>query len=271
MIGLTQLVSHRFRGFSKYENTVEGLNAALDFGVLNLEFDIRVTRCGTPMIYHDEFAKDGRGKKHHISKLMASELAGLGGTFEHIPTADALFKAAALHEKNDAKLLIDIKDAGFEEIIHALVCLHRLQDRVVYVSWIPNVLYAMHALSPETPLCLSHWCKSPNKAIRLLHKVHAAKDGLVPRLNTPYIHGERSGWYVSGGVRGELRDMLKATGGSVCVPVNMVTEGLVADYHADSIEVSCFSYVKWKTINAAKKRYNIDQYFIDKKIVFDEL
>ena len=50
---LTQLVSHRFRGFSPHENTIQGLNAALDFGVAQVEFDIRVTKCGTPLIYHD--------------------------------------------------------------------------------------------------------------------------------------------------------------------------------------------------------------------------
>jgi len=41
MVGITQLVSHRFRGFSEKENTVEGLNAALDFGVAQVEFDIQ--------------------------------------------------------------------------------------------------------------------------------------------------------------------------------------------------------------------------------------
>ena len=52
------LISHRFRGFAKRENTLEGLKAALDFGVVNLEFDVRVAACGTPMIYHDEYALD---------------------------------------------------------------------------------------------------------------------------------------------------------------------------------------------------------------------
>ena len=51
-----QLISHRFRGFSYRENTIKGLMNALDLGVQVLEFDIRVTRCGTPIIYHDEYA-----------------------------------------------------------------------------------------------------------------------------------------------------------------------------------------------------------------------
>lgn len=271
MIGLSQLISHRFRGFAKHENTLEGLDAALDFGVLNLEFDIRVSLCGTPMIYHDEFARSGRGKTHHLSHVMASEFPALGGTFARIPTADNLFRLVAAHKNRDAKLLIDIKDAGFEEMIHALVCEHRLQDRVIYVSWLPNTLYALREIAPDVPLCLSHWCKNPNKAVRLLHKVHEAKDGHIKRLEETYIHGERSGWFVDGPVRGEMRGILKASGGSVCVPQGMVSAELVANYHADGIEVSTFSYTKWKAINAHKDKYNIDLYFIDNRAVFDEL
>lgn len=271
MIGLSSLISHRFRGFAPLENTLEGFVAALDFGVLNLEFDIRVTRCGTPMIYHDEFALDKAGKRHEISELMASDFKGLGGTFASIPTAEALFKIAGTHANTDAKFFIDIKDAGFETEIHALVCLNRLEDRVVYVSWVPNALYAIHALAADASLCLSHWCQDPPLIAREVHEVFEAPDGLVPRLDRDYIHGERSGWYIKGGVQGELRDMLRRTKGSVCVPQFMVTRDLVDAYHADGIEVSTFSYVTWPDIRAHEKEFNIDLYFIDNKRVFDEL
>lgn len=271
MVDLQRLISHRFRGFSPLENTLEGFKAALDFGVLNLEFDIRVTRCGTPMIYHDEFALDKNGNSHHIAHLMASDFKGLGGTFTSIPTAEALFAIAGIHANKDAKFLIDIKDAGFETEIHALVCQNGLQDRVVYVSWVPNALYTMHELAPEAPLCLSHWCQNPPEIARAMHDVNTAKGGLVPRLDRDYIHGERSGWYVEGGVRGELRDMLIRTKGSICVPQFMVTRELVDAYHTDGIEVSTFSYVTWPDIHAHEKEFNIDLYFIDNKKVFDEL
>jgi len=42
MVDMSQLVSHRFRGFSKHENTIEGLLAALDFGVSQVEFDLLI-------------------------------------------------------------------------------------------------------------------------------------------------------------------------------------------------------------------------------------
>ncbi len=271
MVDVSALISHRFRGFSKYENTIDGVNNALDFGVLNLEFDIRVSRCGTPMIYHDEFALGGSGQRQLISNTMASEFASLGGTFSRIPTAQCLFKAISDHRNKAARLLIDIKDAGFEEAIHALVCEYRLQNRVVYVSWVPNSLYALHEITPVTPLCLSHWCEDPNTLIRFSHKVHVAMDGIVPKLDHRYIHGERSGWYVRGGLRGDLREIIKNSGGSVCVPMDMVSRALVDDYHADGIKVSTFSFIDWPSIKEHKSRFNVDLYFIDNKAVFEDI
>ncbi|MEP6341798.1 MAG: glycerophosphodiester phosphodiesterase family protein [Maricaulaceae bacterium] len=266
----TALISHRFRGFSKRENTIDGLNAALDFGVAYVEFDIRVAACGTPMIYHDEAAPDKIGAHRHLAHHKASDYKTLGGTFTYMPTADALFAAIAAHKNSTTTLLIDIKDGGFEEAIHALVCLHRLQSRVHYVTWVPNVLYTMHEIAPEIPLCLSHWCQNPDASIRKKHIVHTAKDGHVPRLDTAIIHGERSGWFIDGPLSGRLRDILITSKGSVCVPQNMVTRELVDNYHADGLMVSTFSYVDWDHINRHKAEHNIDLYFIDDKKVFDE-
>lgn len=271
MVDLSQLISHRFRGFAKHENTIDGCVAALDFGVLNLEFDIRISRCGTPMIYHDEYARGANRRKQFISETMARDFEAFGGVFSRIPMADVLFREISQHANQKAKLLIDIKDAGFEDIIHALVCAHNLQNRTVYVSWLPNVLYAMSEIAPNIPLCLSHWCKNPSKAVRLLHKVHKAENGHVKRLPIKFIHGERSGWFVDGPLSGSLRDIIKTSGGSVCVPQGMASKNLVEDYQRDGIEVSTFSYTKWGAILAHKDALNIDLYFIDNKTVFDAL
>ena len=271
MIKLDQLISHRFRGFSEHENTIEGLVNALDFGVQVLEFDIRVTKCGTPLIYHDEFALDSNGKAHNISDIFARDLQALGGTFAHMPTADSLFEVAAGHSHNFAKLLVDIKDFGFEEEINALIHLHRLERRTVYVSWVPNVLYQMAEIAPHIPLCLSHWPQNPNHAIRAKHEVHEAVNGTVPRLTDQYIHGERSGWYVEGGLRGELRDIIKASGGSVCLPADMLDADLIKAYQANGIEVSAFSFIDWRVMKSFENDFGLDLYFIDNKKVFDHI
>ena len=270
MIKIENLISHRFRGFSRFENTVTGLKAALDFGVKVLEFDIRVARCGTPVIYHDEYARDAKGRKRHLADHLWRDYQSLGGTFALMPSADDLFISAAAHVNNTAQLLIDIKDLGFEAEINALVHLHCLQDRVTYVSWIPEVLYRLHEISPETPKCLSHWCQRPNALIRKLHIVNAAKDGIIPRNPAPYIHGERRGWFVDGGLKGDMLELLKASRGSVCVPQNMLTRELSDYYHGNDIAVSAFSFTDWPSIQSHFDKFQTDLFFIDNKTVFED-
>jgi len=239
MVTRSQLVSHRFRGFSPHENTIAGLNAALDFGVDQVEFDIRVAKCGTPLIYHDEATKIASGELHHICNVMADGRESLGGAFAHMPTAEALFEAAAAHP-NKANLLIDMKDAGFEDMLVALAKANRLTDRIVWVSWLPETLYAVRDLLPDAELTLSHWCQNPNA-------------------------GERSGWFVDGPLSGEMRDLVQ----NVCVPATMVTRELVENYQADGIRVSAFSYVTRDGLDKAEAELGLDDYFIDAKVVFD--
>ncbi|WP_409434006.1 glycerophosphodiester phosphodiesterase [Litorimonas sp. RW-G-Af-16] len=267
MIDISRLISHRFRGFSNYENSIAGLNAALDFGVQQVEFDIRVTACGTPLIYHDEHAKDALGRSHMICDVMAVNRANLGGVFAHMPTAEALFAAIAAHENTSCKLLIDMKDAGFEDMLYALIRANNLQERVIWVSWLPETLYAVHDLDPSAKLCLSHWCQSPNDITRKVHAVYTAKNGEIARPDRRYVHGERSGWFVDGTLRGAFRRMLH----SVCVPQDMVTRSLVESYHRDNIRVSTFSYIDWDYIRDHENRFKIDDYFIDNKMVFDQI
>lgn len=264
MVTRSQLVSHRFRGFSEHENTIAGLKAALDFGVDQVEFDIRVARCGTPLIYHDDSAKTATGTYVHVCDVLARDRASLGGSFTHMPTAEALFEAAAKHS-NKAKLLIDMKDAGFEDMLVALAHANHLTDRIVWVSWLPETLYAIRDLLPNAELTLSHWCQNPNEGVRKLHEVYEAQGGHIPRSPRKHVLGERSGWFVDSPLQGEMRELVQ----NVCVPATMATRELVENYQADGIGVSAFSYVTREGLNAAEKELGLDDYFIDARIVFD--
>ena len=261
----SSLISHRFREFSEHENTTEGLNEALDFGVQKIEFDIRVARCGTPMIYHDENALDQAGKLRHLYEVMASEFERLGGAFGHMPSVDALFKAISEHDNSTCELLVDIKDAGFEDVIYALAKIYNLTSRIVWVSWLPEVLYAMNDIESGQRLCLSHWCRRPGRRTRAVHHVYSAKNGHVKRSKRRLIHGERSGWFVDGPIRGELRKILT----HVCVPAGQVWPDLVSQYQEDGIKVSAFSFTDQAIIENEARRLKLDDYFIDNKKLFE--
>jgi hypothetical protein len=267
MVCFERLISHRFRGFSDIENTVEGLHSALEFGVKQVEFDIRVAKCGTPMIYHDEAARGADGNTYHICEIMAADFAQVGGDFSHMPTADTLFSEIANHPNRDCKLLIDIKDAGFEEALYALVQAHGLISRVMWVSWLPEVLYAMNDIESGQALCLSHWCRRPGRNTRAIHHVFSAAKGHIKRPKRNLVIGERSGWFVDGPVRGELRKIIT----DVCVPAGQVWPDLVKQYQEDDISVCAFSYTDITALEKESKRLKLNSYFIDNKVPFDAL
>jgi hypothetical protein len=264
MARLNQIISHRFRGFSDHESTMAGLIAALDFGVKQIEFDIRLTRCGTPIITHDEAAHDSRGNLHKICDILARDLPALGGDFARMPSAPELFAAIAQHGNQDCQLLIDVKDAGFEEMLYALCAKHRLRERSVWVSWLPEVLYAIHDIDPAARKCLSHWCQSPDTPTRAIHTVYPATLGHIDRPERRYVHGERSGWFVDGPLQGRLREIVDW----VCVPAEQVNATLVEEYHRDGTQVSAFSYMTHEAMEIAEQRYGHDAFFSDAKEPF---
>lgn len=270
-VGFEALISHRFRGFAPLENTLPGLRAALDFGVLNLEFDVRVDACGKPMIYHDEFAPDKDGKNRHLCDYPASQFDRLGGRFTAIPSFEALLSTIDHHKNKQARFLVDIKDQGFEEAIHALIMFYRLEHRVIYVSWLPEVLYRLHEIAPHIPLCLSHWCGPISAQVAARHKIYISEDGTIPRDSTPYITGVRSGWALKKPLTGDLLTAINRSGGGICVPEMLLTRELSAYYHQHKLWVSTFSYTNWADINRHRSELNVDLFFVDNKRVFEAL
>lgn len=268
---IDNFISHRFRGFAPRENSLDGLRSALAQGVQYLEFDIRVTKCGTPIIYHDEYAIDENGKKQHIYRYLNQELKQLGGDFAHMPSFEALVQTFIGSGNKTAHLLVDIKDSGFEEVIYALIKLYRLETRVTIVSWLPDILYRFHEIDSDIPLCLSHWCEKPGSAIQSKHRIYTAKNGDVPRSNMQLQHGKRSGWFIDQPVSGPMLHILQASKGSVCVPVTMVSRELVSAYHDLGLPVSVFSYLTLKQAQHDKDKKNIDLFFVDDRQIFDAL
>jgi glycerophosphoryl diester phosphodiesterase len=270
-LGFEHLISHRFRGFAPHENTLAGLESALDLGVLHLEFDVRIARCGTPMIYHDEYALDGQNNRQLLCDYKRDSYANLGGVFAHMPTLDALLSCVSAHKNQAATLLIDIKDLGFEEQIHALVMAHRLQDRVTYVSWLPDVLYRLAKLAPDIPKCFSHWAMPAGADIIKHHEIHVSQDGYVSKLNDTYIVGQRSGWVIIDSLKGDMLDVLKSSKGGVCIPKHMARRELSDHYHEHGLFVSTYAYVDTASVLADQKALDIDLLFVDDRVVFDEL
>ncbi len=110
------VVAHR--GASAYapENTLAAFERSLALGIADLEFDVRATRDGVPVVIHDQMVDrttDGAGP---VSELTLAELKRLdaGSWFrsefagEQVPTLEEVF--ALLRDR--AYFNVEIKDAG---------------------------------------------------------------------------------------------------------------------------------------------------------------
>jgi len=65
------------------ENTLEAFRRAIELGVDGIETDVRLSRDGLPVLFHDRLAPDGR----EVADLTAAELSAAAGY--PVPTLDA--------------------------------------------------------------------------------------------------------------------------------------------------------------------------------------
>ncbi|MCC9144207.1 MULTISPECIES: glycerophosphodiester phosphodiesterase family protein [unclassified Arthrobacter] len=122
------------RGFSPdgFENTLAAFRAAAELGISYLETDVRTSRDGVLMAFHDETIDRISGSTvGRISQLSREELNGvLVGGAERIPTFEEL-----LTEWPQMRLNVDVKDAAGSALLAALIEKHSAHDRVLVASF----------------------------------------------------------------------------------------------------------------------------------------
>lgn len=123
-------VGHRGAGAYEVENTLESFKKAIELGVNAIEMDVRESKDGRLVISHDDnlkkvFSKDIRIKETTVKKLkLASGDALL--TFE---------EALRFVDRNVEKILVELKDVGYEKKALNVIKSERLSDRVILISF----------------------------------------------------------------------------------------------------------------------------------------
>ena len=143
------IISHRCRGFGEEENTLAALEKALAAKIDAVEIDVRLTKDEKLVVGHDASYRDARGRK----RVIADETLSVA-----VRNGKMAFETALVTFKKRGKgtvLQADVKSRGCEEELVALVKKHKLERRVVVVSWIGAVLQRVHALAPELTLSFS--------------------------------------------------------------------------------------------------------------------
>jgi glycerophosphoryl diester phosphodiesterase len=149
-------VAHRGDPYRFRENTLDSLRSALDQGADAVEFDVRLTRDGVPVLLHDETLKRLWELDRPLRSLSAAEVRGLTGGA--VPTL-----AEALAATDGSRVMLDLP--GTREVRTARRIVDAVReagaaDRAYYCADATAML-AVRAADPSAEIALTHTSLAP--------------------------------------------------------------------------------------------------------------
>lgn len=152
------VVAHRGASGLVHENTIEAFEKAVEIGADCIELDIRKTKDGKIIVFHDRTI-DGK----EISSLLFSELKGISQKAGFsVPT----FEEALQYIKGKILVDIEFKEGGYEEEAVALIHKH-LNDSEFYVrSFYDEILIRIKKIDPAIRTALLLGFDAPKHVIR---------------------------------------------------------------------------------------------------------
>ncbi|MFH1620499.1 MAG: glycerophosphodiester phosphodiesterase [Patescibacteria group bacterium] len=134
------------------ENTIEAFNDALRSGADGIEFDLRLSRDGQPIVVHDTNLHRIAGDAHRVSELEARMISKVplryGG---RVPTLDEV--TSVIHAP--AILDIEVKHRNVSEaLISKLKTSTSLRERTIISSFNKNTLISIKEQLPDIKLML---------------------------------------------------------------------------------------------------------------------
>ncbi len=138
------IIAHRGASYIEPENTLRSFKKALDMNVDAIEFDVRFSKDGVPVVIHDDTVDRTTNGKGKVSEMSLEELKKLdAGMGEQIPT---LQETLDLIDRK-AFILIELKELYNENIILEEVLIRDLLDNVMFISFYYNVLNNLRNLN----------------------------------------------------------------------------------------------------------------------------
>jgi glycerophosphoryl diester phosphodiesterase len=149
-------VGHRGDPYRARENTIDSLHSALEQGADAVEFDVRVTRDGVPVLLHDEALRRLWEVDRPLKSLSVDEVRGL--TDGGVPT---LVEALAATE--GSRVMVDLPGAADPRAARRIVDVIRecgADDRAYYCAGADTML-AVRAADPSAEIALTWTSLAP--------------------------------------------------------------------------------------------------------------
>jgi glycerophosphoryl diester phosphodiesterase len=139
-------IGHRGARAYEPENTLRSFKKALEIGVDAVEFDVRKTKDNQLVVIHDPDVKRTTDGKGLVSELTLEEIKGFSAEKgEKIPT----LKEALDFLDKKVKIVIELKETGYEEKVLGAVHENGLEKNVVVVSFKEEALRKVKELDSE--------------------------------------------------------------------------------------------------------------------------
>jgi glycerophosphoryl diester phosphodiesterase len=119
------IIGHRGASAVAPENSIAAFEAAIAAGADGIEFDVRLSRDGVPVIIHDDTLQRTHGLRRRVADLTAAELKSVA-----VPSLRDLFE---LMSQNNLILCLEIKEssATLRSLSCRLVQEFGFEDRVI--------------------------------------------------------------------------------------------------------------------------------------------
>jgi len=159
----TVIFAHRGACALAPENTISSFELAVTHQTDAVELDAKLSKDGVVMVIHDptlERTTNGSGKvnEHTLAELKALDAGSKFNTKyagEKIPTLEEVFEAIG------KKVLVNVELTNYSSPkddliarVAEVVKRQKMQDRVLFSSFIPKNLKMMKELLPDTPVAL---------------------------------------------------------------------------------------------------------------------
>jgi len=144
-----RVCAHRGASYYEPENTLRAFKRALEMGAYRLELDVRSTKDGIIVVIHDDTVDRTTNGSGFVREMTLKEIKRLdAGKGEKIPTLEEVLEFA----KNNAKLLVDVKEKGLEEKLAELVRAKGMVNDVVFISS-THIIRDLKKINQELQVC----------------------------------------------------------------------------------------------------------------------
>lgn len=158
------MIGHRGAKAYEIENTIDSFKKAIEFGVNAVELDVRKTKDDHLIISHDDNLKRVFGVDLRIDESDIKYLKEI--TKNKIVT---LPEALRFIDKKVSKILVEVKEIGYEKKIIEEIKKEKLLENVILASFHENAIGNVKKISPdiETGLIYARHKNPIDTAIKL--------------------------------------------------------------------------------------------------------